>query len=295
MDILLQLSSLCLLLALLSLVWLSVHGFRKSALWGFAVLLLSPPGALGFGIRYWKEQKLRLLAYLGTLTSAVVLGLTVFTAWGGWELARSALRMNQGVETGTLSDRDVYAFTHASLVFIDHAQLPDRERRKLDLIRRLLNDHENGLSDTQRRQLQDVISAMLDNGTLDANRRRELEYLHRQLARARPQPVATPPAPAVRTEAPPARDEHDILSKRPSPTRVHYRTDYQVIPVSEARHYIGKSFKVTRRNSKEQDCKLIGASDHRLRFEQRGGGGTFVFEYHKRDIEELKLLTRVES
>lgn len=295
MDNLLQLSLLCALFALLSLLWLAARAFKKGTLWGFAVLLLSPPAALVFGIRYWKKQKQPLLAYLGTFVAAIGLGLTVFTAWGGWELTRTALRVNEEVRTGTLSDRDAYAYLHASLVFIDNAPLPDRERRKQDLIRRFLNDHETGLSDTQRRQLQDAIGAMLDNGDLGGYRRRELEYLNRQLAKTGPQTAGEPPPPVAAEAVPETGNGHRLLSKRPSTPRAQYRTDYRVIPVSEARHYLGKSFKVTRRNSAEQDCKLIGTTVHSLRFEQRGGGGTFVFEYNKRDIEELKLLTRVES
>jgi hypothetical protein len=227
------------------------------------------------------------------LIAAVALGLTVFSAWGGWELARTALRVHEGIQTRTLSERDAYHFMVANLVFIDKAGLDARERRKLDVIRRFLNRHEPDMTDTQRRQLQAEIATMLDNQDLDESRRRELEYLHRQLGRSRPETNGTPPT--ITAAAPVAAPAHPTASKRPSITKAQYRADYHVIPVSEAQNYIGKSFKVTRRNSEEQDCRLVGATAQRLRFEQRGGGGTFVFEYHKRDIEELKLLARLGS
>ena len=82
---------------------------------------------------------------------------------------------------------------------------------------------------------------------------------------------------------------------RPSTTRTHYRVDYQEIDVANAKDYVGSSFKVTRKNSGERECKLIGASPGKLLFEQRGGGGTFTFEYQHRDIEKLKLLARIDT
>ena len=294
MDMLLQLSQVFALIALVSLLWLIVRAFKKHALWGFAVLLFSPVSAACFGIRYWREEREPFLAYLGSLVVAISLGLTVFTAWGGWELARTALRVHEGIQTRTLSERDAYNFMYANLEFIDKAGLDEQERRKLDVIRRFINEYEPGMTDAQRRQLHDEIAAILDAGGIDETRRRELDYLSRQLTRARlPETTGTPPT--VTAAAPPAKTVRRSLSKRPSVIKTQYRTDYQVIPVSEARNYVGKSVKVTRRNSGEQDCKLIGATAHSLRFEQRGGGGTFVFEYHKRDIEELKLLARVDS
>lgn len=293
MDTLLQLSLVCALLALFSLLWLVARAFTYSSLWGFAVLLFSPPGALVYGIRYWRREKRPFLAYLASLLAATGLGLSVFTAWGGWELARAALQVHEGIQTRTLSDRDAYTFLSASLGFIGNANLPDPERRKLDVIRWFLNNHPARLSAVERRQLHDEIAALLANEDLDGNQRRELEYLRRQLARSRTENVAAPQPVVV--EAPPPPGERRILSKRPSATKAQYRTDYRIIPISEAGNYVGKSVKVTRHNSDEQECKLVGATAHSLRFEQRGGGGTFVFEYYKRDIEELKLLTRLES
>jgi hypothetical protein len=69
--------------------------------------------------------------------------------------------------------------------------------------------------------------------------------------------------------------------------------DYMEIEASEARNYVGNTFKVTRRNSREQEVRLIGVSPGRLRFEQRVLGGTLAYEYRIRDIEKLKLLARV--
>lgn len=296
MDILLPLSGGFALLALLCLIWLAVHAFRKSTLWGFAVLLFSPPGAAGFGIRHWREERLPFLAYLFTLVIACGLGLGVFTSWGGWELLRTAQLVQRGIETGALREQDAYEYLQARLVFIGNADLRDAEERKLEVIRGFLNDHETGLTDARRRQLHAEIRMLQGSAELDAIQHRELEYLGRQLLKTGPQPAAaSQPVAAPEAGAAPERTVVRLESKRPSGLDTQYRTGYRIIPISEARHYVGKSFKVTRRDGAAQDCKLIGATRHSLRFEQRGGGGTFVFSYDKRDIEELKLLTRLES
>jgi len=94
-------------------------------------------------------------------------------------------------------------------------------------------------------------------------------------------------------DAVPAHSRH-TLSRRPSALKVNYRADYREIDIADAKKYIGKSFKVTRRNSEERECRLIGSSPGKLLFEQRGRGGTFTFEYRHRDIVKLKLLASMD-
>jgi hypothetical protein len=97
MNILTQIALLAGLIACISLVWLVGRAFSKHALWGLAVLLLSPLTAVIFGIRYWRDEKGPFLVYLATFTIAVTLGFYVFTVKGGWDVARNALRTQQYV------------------------------------------------------------------------------------------------------------------------------------------------------------------------------------------------------
>lgn len=279
------------LISLVALVWLSIRAFTKNALWGIAVLLLSPFSALFFGIKYWQEEKKPFLAYITSFTAATGLALYVFTAWGGWEVVRMALKVNSGIQAEQPSQQDAYDFMHANLQFIENASPDEQDRRKVEVIRKFLDQHESNLSDPDREKLLADVVALMDDQDLSTAQHQELENMRKQLT---VRPVDNTPQ---ETQTPAAAPENPrrTLSRRPSKPKVNYRADYYEIEISEAGKYVGKSFKVTRRNSKERECRLIGTSPGKLRFEQRGRGGTFTFEYRHRDIEKLKLLASMDD
>jgi hypothetical protein len=97
MNILTQIALLTGLIAGISFIWLVGRAFSKHALWGLAVLFLSPLTAVIFGMRYWRDEKGPFLVYLATFTLAVTLGLYVFTAKGGWNVVRNALHTGQHI------------------------------------------------------------------------------------------------------------------------------------------------------------------------------------------------------
>lgn len=274
------------LISLAALVWLIIRAFTKHALWGIAVLLLSPFSALFFGVKYWQDEKKPFLAYMTSFTAATGLALYVFTAWGGWEVARMAMKVHQGIQTEQLSQQDAYDFMHANLQFIENASPDEHDRRKVEMMRKFLDLHESNLSGPEREKLHADIVALMDNPDLSTAQHQELENMRRQLTAT--QVDNTPQEPQTPVAAP--EETRRTLSRRPSKTNANYRADYHEIDISDASKYIGKSFKVTRRNSEERQCRLIGSSPGKLLFEQRGRGGTFTFEYRHRDIEKLKLL-----
>ena len=278
------------LISLVALVWLIIRAFRKNTLWGIAVLLLSPISALFFGIKYWQEEKKPFLAYITSFATATSLALYVFTAWGGWEVARMALKVNSGIQAEQLSQQDAYDFMHANLQFIENASPDEQDRRKVEVIRKFLDQHESNLSDPDREKLHADVVALMNDQDLSTAQHQELENMRKQLT---VRPVDNT---LQETQTPAAAPENPrrTLSRRPSKPKVNYRADYHEIEISEAGKYVGKSFKVTRRNSKERECRLIGTSPGKLRFEQRGRGGTFTFEYRHRDIEKLKLLASMD-
>jgi hypothetical protein len=292
MNTILHISQIFWLIAMVTLIWLAIRAFKRNILWGLAVLLLSPLGALVFGIRHWNDEKKPLSAYFTSFGTALVLSLYVFTAWGGWGLVRTALKVHQGIQTQALDDRDAYAFMHANLRFIENASPDEYDRRKIEMMRKFINEHEQGMSNTSRNTLLDEVTELMRDRSLSKQQRNELEAIRIRLANAgtinhhQPETVVTVETPQTNKQKP--------LSMRPSTTRVRYRTDYLEIDVSEAKNYVGKSFKVTRKNSGERECRLISTSPGKLLFEQRGGGGTFTFEYRHRDIEKLKLLARID-
>jgi hypothetical protein len=278
------------LISVVALVWLIIRAFRKHTLWGIAVLLLSPFSALFFGFKYWQDEKKPFLAYITSFGTATGLALYVFTAWGGWEVARMALKVHRGIQAEQLSQQDAYDFMHANLQFIENASPDEHDRRKVEAIRRFLDQHESNLSDPDREKLHADVVALMDSQDLGTAQHRKLENMRKQLTVKQvdntPQKTQTPAA------AP--EDTRRTLSRRPSKTKVNYRADYHEIEISEAGKYVGKSFKVTRRNSEERQCRLIGSSPGKLLFEQRGRGGTFTFEYRHRDIEKLKLFASID-
>ena len=103
--------------SLLALGWLAIRAFRKNPAWGLAVMLLSPVGATFFGLKYWDEEKKAFLAYLTTFVITAALALTLFTAWGGWDLLRTTYQVNDGINSRMLTSRDAENFVKASASF----------------------------------------------------------------------------------------------------------------------------------------------------------------------------------
>jgi hypothetical protein len=115
MNILTQIALLAGLIAGISLIWLVGRAFSKHVAWGLVVLFLSPLAAVFFGIRYWRDEKGPFLVYVATFTIAVTLGLYVFTAQGGWDVVRTALRNQQYIDLQISGGNGNMSFVHTSL------------------------------------------------------------------------------------------------------------------------------------------------------------------------------------
>ena len=115
MNILAQIALLAGLVSCISLLWLVSRAFSKHALWGLAVLLLSPLTAVIFGIKYWRHEKQPFLVYLATFTVAVTLGAYVFTVKGGWDVVRNALHNRQYVSIRIAGENEKMPLLQTSL------------------------------------------------------------------------------------------------------------------------------------------------------------------------------------
>jgi hypothetical protein len=291
MHILLYISQALGLVALFSLIWLIIRAFKRHILWGIAVLLLSPFSALFFGIMYWTEEKKPFLAYMSSFTVATGLALYVFTTWGGWDVVHTALDVNEGIHSEKLTEQDALEFMHANLRYLKNASPNEEDRRNVEMMQKFLQQYEAGMSDADRKKMQEEIIIMMERDDLSEAQRRELKHLQKQLGLMENDSTAEKPAV---TKPSLTRDTSSTLSRRPSSRKVNYRADYQEIEISEASKYVGKTFKVTRKNSQERQCRLIGSSPGRLRFEQRGRGGIFTFEFKHSEIEKLKVLASLD-
>jgi hypothetical protein len=121
MEFIPLIAQLVALTASIALIWLVVRAFKKHPGWGFTVLLLSPPGAMAFGIKYWQEEKQAFLAYLFSFCMAVSLGVYMFMTWGGAGMIRNVGYIHQGIQSRTPSKTDAANFMHTSLRFINNA------------------------------------------------------------------------------------------------------------------------------------------------------------------------------
>jgi len=127
MEFIPLIAQLVALTASFALIWLVVRAFKKHPGWGFVVLLLSPPGAMAFGIKYWQGEKQAFLTYLISFCMAVSLGVYLFMTWGGADMFRSAGYIHQGIQSRTLSKTDAANFMHTSLRFIENADAGQTE------------------------------------------------------------------------------------------------------------------------------------------------------------------------
>jgi hypothetical protein len=138
MDTLPLLTQLSGVMTLLALLWLSYRAFRKHAVWGFLVLLLSPVGAPLFGIRHWAGEKKPFLAFITTFTLCLSLAVYLFISWGGLELVQAYNRVQAGMQARNLSREDAAAFMHTSMKFSKHAGLNPEDQQQFNAVRRHL-------------------------------------------------------------------------------------------------------------------------------------------------------------
>ncbi len=130
-------------ITLIALCWLTIRAFGKHTGWGLAVLLFSPLGAAAFGRRYWKDVKKPLIVYAVALLVTLGLALCMFSAWGGWELLRTGVRVQQGMQADKLASRDASNFLKANLAFaqksgLEIRNIPAAEFAREQLVREAL-------------------------------------------------------------------------------------------------------------------------------------------------------------
>jgi len=126
------------IVTLIALFWLAVRAFGKHAGWGFSVLLFSPLGAAAFGHRYWKEVRKPLMVYAAAFLVTMILALYMFSAWGGWDLIRTGIRVQQGMRVNMLATRDASNFLKANLAFASKSGLDIRNMQAAEFARKQL-------------------------------------------------------------------------------------------------------------------------------------------------------------
>ena len=150
--------------SLLALVWLTVRAFTRKSTWGLAVMLTSPVGATLFGLRYWDEEKKAFLAYMVTFATTAALALTLFTAWGGWDLIRATYQVNSGINSHMLTTYDAEYFLKANMSFNEKSGLNIQDTYRTEKARQRLASAAKERAD---RELADLEAAE-DNLSVDS-------------------------------------------------------------------------------------------------------------------------------
>jgi hypothetical protein len=153
-----QIAAAC---SLLTLGWLTIRAFSKKPAWGLAVMLLSPVGATFFGLKYWDEEKKAFLAYLITFAITAALALTLFTAWGGWDLLRATYQVNNGINTRMLTTRDAEYFVKANTSFNEKSGLNIQDTYRMEKARNKL------ASEAEEKAARELTDSKLAEDNLD--------------------------------------------------------------------------------------------------------------------------------
>ncbi|NNJ95324.1 MAG: hypothetical protein HKP57_11305 [Halobacteria archaeon] len=254
-EVLIFLTQIMSCVCVLALLWLAARAFRKNLAWGFGVLLLSPIGAAAFGIRHWHHEKLPFLGYVTTFAVTAGLLLSMFSAWGGWELVDATRNAKLALHNQTLTRSDADAFRKASVSFAKKSGIPYQDE---GLLKRMQREFDRK---AEHAQIDAHVQAMEEQEALQALEE-EKEYTLEDLYRRTPK------------------------------KKERYRLNYINIRVADAHKYIGATVKVTRRNVLEKEYRLTGSSGDSLKFAQKNRNGSFSFAYHKRDIEKIRVLIK---
>jgi len=277
--------------SLVSLMWLGANASRRSTAWGMFVLLLSPPGALIYGIRHWKLARFPFMAFTTSLLSTVAMAGYLLHTSGTWEVMHTSMYMHRAVQSKDLSDRDALSFPQVSLNEITRVTPLERQQRKLQMMEKFIEKYEPSFTEEDREEINLAISRLMYGTTVTAQQKQQFVELQRRVANV-PMPEKADHKEAVE-ETPASSMDMFTRDSRREPHRSSYRLEFLPISAAEAGNYVGKMFMVKRRDGIEKQYKLVGSAPGALRFERRIPGGRYSFEYKYRDIEQLRILAQV--
>lgn len=279
-------------LTLVTLFWLGLTASRKNAVWGIAVLLLSPVSAVIYGISHWRDARKPFLAYSVSLLSAIALGVYLVHASGIWQVMHTSLQMHRAILSETFSDQDALAFARSSLSQFTPLTPGERQQRRLQFMHDFVDWHESSFTGDDREEINRTVSRLMYGAALTGKQEMQLAGLQKRIA-SEPVPVIAEadidePAEEYTSGTDIFREESKLDT-----AKTNHRLEFLPITAREARKHVGKMFMVTRRDGEEKQYKLVGTSPGALRFERRIPGGKYSFEYKYRDIERLRILAQV--
>ena len=254
-------------------------------------MLLSPISATVFGIKYWTGEKKPFLAYITTFIPAVALGFYVFSTLGGWNLVHATLNVQQGIESENLSEQDnALAFMRSNLDFIEKTITDEEDQKKIDVMRDFLEKFESGMTEEDLAGLNREMLELVSTEDLTEEQRRQLDELRQNLLpeQSDGSDIQAETSQNISGTNTPTEDK----AKKARASKKKYPMKFVKIDVSDAKKFVGYTFKVKSANGIDRTYRLIAFLPNSLRFEQREQGGMLTFEIEKRHIRELKVFTR---
>ncbi len=264
--------------SLIAFGFLLISSFKRSVLWGLAVLLV-PFAALAYGIKYWHEVKKPFLVYTGT--SAISLGMAamIFMQMGGMQ----AIDMAQKIQDGTLSEQDAAQFMMTSMEGMQSLGI-DGQTEILDQMRADPNLTTVQLQQAEKlfEQIEDVASGEQPSFSESADDMlARLRLNAEQTLQALPtvEPASSPLPILEYVESPIKAPAPHAIVKTLGP-----------IMAAEAGDYLGKMMMVTANNGVPRKALLIDVKGGILEFQRNAFGGSLSFKLRPEEIQSLILI-----
>lgn len=302
------------IIALVAFGFLLVSSFKRSVLWGLAVLLL-PFATLFYGIKYWHEVKKPFLVYVGTNTLCLAAAVFVFVQVGGMQ----AIEMAGKINNGTMTEQDAAQFMMAAM---GGMELMGAGGKQEMLTQMAANPNINGKDVQQFEQMFNQLEKVaaneeqpLDDGNMqthaqgeslqlsmatDVSQAENAEDIEAKIAEIEAKMAMMMPVDTVEQEAennssasglgypmpdyvePPFGGQTHVASKP-------VKKSTETISVSDAQHYVGNIISVTTHEGITRRAILIDVHPESLEFQRRAYGGAITFKVYNHQIDVLAL------
>lgn len=132
--------------------------------------------------------------------------------------------------------------------------------------------------------------SFIEKSGLDIQDEVRMKQVSRKLASEAEAQAAAEKAAAERAEE--EQLSLGAMTRKVEKKQERYRLVYLPIDIADAKNHIGSTVKITRKNVREKEYRLIGTSGRKIELTQHAGRGSYSFHYNARDIEKIRVLTK---
>ncbi len=310
-----------LIIGIISLVafgFLLVSSFKRSVLWGLAVLLL-PFATLFYGIKYWHEVKKPFLIYVGTNTLCLVAVIFVFTQLGGMQAIDMAAKINDG----SMTEQDAAQFMVGTLEGMEKlgaggkeemlAQMradPSLSEQDIKQFEQMFGQIEKVASGEEKSFVDGNWQQQGQDGPLqlamaaDAGQGESMDDIEAKIAEMEAKMAMMGVSPPVAAESSEKESANPNVGNLGYPMPEYVDSPFKgqaqatskaakktsgAISFADARHYIGNTVSVTTSGGVTRRATLVEVHPESLEFQRRAYGGAITFKVYKHQIDALAL------